>query len=66
MASTINTSIVKLRTSSNGCLPFKANNHENKPYVGISRIIRYRIVDMCKGKENMYEALMTSSLSDCT
>jgi hypothetical protein len=29
MASTINTNIVKLRTSSNGCLPFKANDHEN-------------------------------------
>jgi hypothetical protein len=29
MASTINTSIVKLRTSSNGYLPFKANDHEN-------------------------------------
>jgi hypothetical protein len=29
MAITINTSIVKLRTSSNGCLPFKANDHEN-------------------------------------
>jgi hypothetical protein len=29
MASIINTSIVKLRTSSNGCLPFKANDNEN-------------------------------------
>jgi hypothetical protein len=29
MASTINTSIVKLRTPSNGCLPFEANDHEN-------------------------------------
>jgi hypothetical protein len=67
MASTINTSIVKLRTSSNGCLPFKANDHENKPYVGISRIRRYRIVDMCKGKRKYdHEAPMTSSLSDCT
>jgi hypothetical protein len=67
MASTINTSIVKLRTSSNGCLPFKANDHENKPYVGISRIRRHRIVDMCNGKRKYdYEALMTSSFSDCT
>jgi hypothetical protein len=53
MASTINTSIVKLRTSSNGCLPFKANDHENKPYVGISRMRRYRMVDMCKGKRKI-------------
>jgi hypothetical protein len=67
MASTINTSTVKLRTSSNGCLPFKSNDHENKPYVGISRIRRYRIVLMCKGKRKYdYEAPMTSSLSDCT
>jgi hypothetical protein len=51
MASTINTSIVELRTSSNGCLPFKTNDHENKPYVGISKIRRYRMVDMCKGKK---------------
>jgi hypothetical protein len=37
------------------------------PYVGISRVIRYRMVDMCKGKrEYDYEAPMTSSLSDCT
>jgi hypothetical protein len=67
MASTINTSIVKLRTYSNGCLPFKANDHENKPYVGISRMRRYRMVDMCKGKRKYdYEAPMMSSLSDCT
>jgi hypothetical protein len=38
-----------------------------KPYVGISRIKRYRMVDMCKGERKYdYEALMTSSLSDCT
>jgi hypothetical protein len=38
-----------------------------KPYVGISRIRRYRMVDMCKGKRKYdYEAPMTSSLSDCT
>jgi hypothetical protein len=67
MASAINRSIVKLRTSSNGCLPFKANDHESKPYMGISRIRRYRMVDMCKGKRKYdYEELMTSSLSDCT
>jgi hypothetical protein len=66
MASTTNTSIVKPRTSSNGCFPFKANDHENKPYVGISRMRRYRTVDMCKGKRKYdYEAPMTSSLSDC-
>jgi hypothetical protein len=67
MSSTINTSIVKLRSSSNGCLPFKANDHENKPYVGISRMRRNRMVDLCMGKRKYdYEALMTSSLSDCT
>jgi hypothetical protein len=53
MASTINASIVKLRTSSNGYLPFKANDHENKSYVGISRMRRYRMVDMCKGKRKI-------------
>jgi hypothetical protein len=38
-----------------------------KPYVGISRIRRYRMVDMCKGKRKYdYETPMTSSLSDCT
>jgi hypothetical protein len=37
------------------------------PYVGTSRMRRYRMVDMCKGKKNYdYEAPMTSSLSDCT
>jgi hypothetical protein len=37
------------------------------PYVGISRMRRYRMVDMCKGKRKYdYEALMTSSLSNCT
>jgi hypothetical protein len=67
MASTINTSIVKLRSSSNGCLPFKANDHENKPYVGISRMRRYRMVDMCKGKRKYdYEAPTMSLLLDCT
>jgi hypothetical protein len=67
MASTINTIIIKLRSFSNGCLPFKANDHENKPYVGISRIRRYRMVDMFKGTRKYdYEAPMTSSLSDCT
>jgi hypothetical protein len=63
MASTINTSIVKLRTSFNSCLPFKAKDHENKPYVGISRMRRFRMVYMCKGKRKYdYEAPMTSSL----
>jgi hypothetical protein len=67
MASTTNTNIVKPRTFSNGCLPFKANDHENKLYLGISRIRRYTMVDMCKGKRKYhYEALITSSLSDCT
>jgi hypothetical protein len=67
MASTINTSIVKLRSPSNGYLTFKVNDHENKPYVGISRIRTYRMVDMCKGKRKYdYKAPMTSSLSDCT
>jgi hypothetical protein len=37
------------------------------PYVGISRMRRYRMVDMCKDKRKYdYEAPMTSSLSDCT
>jgi hypothetical protein len=37
------------------------------PYVGISRMRRYRMVDMFKGKRKYdYEALMTSSLPDCT
>jgi hypothetical protein len=37
------------------------------PYVGISRMKRFRMVDMCKGKRKYdYEAPMTSSLSDCT
>jgi hypothetical protein len=37
------------------------------PYVGISRMRIYRMVDMCKGKRNYdYEALMMSSLLDCT
>jgi hypothetical protein len=67
MASTIKTIIVKLRTSSNGCLRLKANDHEINPYVGISRMRRFRMVDMCKGKRKyVYEAPMTSSLSDCT
>jgi hypothetical protein len=38
-----------------------------KLYVGISRMRRYRMVDMCKGKRKYdYDAPMTSSLSDCT
>jgi hypothetical protein len=37
------------------------------PYVGISRMRKFRMVDMCKGKRKYdYEAPMTSSLSDCT
>jgi hypothetical protein len=36
------------------------------PYVGISRMRRFRMVDMFKGKKYDYEAPMTSSLSDCT
>jgi hypothetical protein len=37
------------------------------PYVGISRMRIYRIVDMCKGKRKYdHEAPMTFSLSDCT
>jgi hypothetical protein len=37
------------------------------PYVRISRMRRFRMVDMCKGKRKCdYEAPMTSSLSDCT
>jgi hypothetical protein len=38
-----------------------------KSYVGISRIRRYRMVDMARSKEKYdYEATMTSLLSDCT
>jgi hypothetical protein len=37
------------------------------PYVRISRMRRFRMVDMCKGKRKYdYEAPTTSSLSDCT
>jgi hypothetical protein len=37
------------------------------PYVGISRLRRFTMVDMCKGKRKYdYEALMASLLSDCT
>jgi hypothetical protein len=37
------------------------------PYVGISRIRRFRMVTCARAKENYdYEAPMTSSLSDCT
>jgi hypothetical protein len=37
------------------------------PYMGISRMRRYRMVDMCRGKIKYdYEAPMMSSLSDCT
>jgi hypothetical protein len=37
------------------------------PYVGISRMRTFRMVDMCKGKRKYdYEAPMTPSLSDCT
>jgi hypothetical protein len=50
----MNTNIVKLRNCSNGCLPFNANDHENKPYVGISRMRRFRMVDMCKGKRKLW------------
>jgi hypothetical protein len=35
------------------------------PYVGISRMRRYRMVDMCKVKRKYdYDVPMTSSLSD--
>jgi hypothetical protein len=45
----------------------KPINMRIKPYVGISRTRRFRMVDMCKGKRKYdYEALMTSSLSNCT
>jgi hypothetical protein len=37
------------------------------PYVGISRMRTFRMVDMCKGKRKYdHKAPMTSSLSDCT
>jgi hypothetical protein len=37
------------------------------PYVGISRVRRFTMVDMFKGKRKYdHEAPMTSSLSDCT
>jgi hypothetical protein len=50
MASTINTSIVELRTYSMVIDLSKPMIMKIKPYVGISRIRRYRMVDMCKGK----------------
>jgi hypothetical protein len=66
MASTTNTIIVKLK------IPLMVV-YLSKPmimrinHVGISRMRRYRMVDMCKGKRKYdYEAPMTSSLSDCT
>jgi hypothetical protein len=35
------------------------------PYVGISRMRRYRMVDMCKGQRKYdHEVPMTSSLSE--
>jgi hypothetical protein len=38
-----------------------------KPYVRVSRMRRFRMVDMCKGKKNNdFKALMMSSMSDCT
>jgi hypothetical protein len=37
------------------------------PYVGISKMRRFRMVDMCKSKRKYdYKAPMTSLLSDCT
>jgi hypothetical protein len=32
---------------------YLSNDHENKPYVGISRMRRFRMVDMCKGKRKL-------------
>jgi hypothetical protein len=38
-----------------------------KPYVRVSRMRRYRMVDMCKGKKNNdFNALMMSLMWDCT
>jgi hypothetical protein len=34
--------------------PFKANDHENYPYVGMSRMGRFRMVVMCKGKRKLW------------
>jgi hypothetical protein len=45
----------------------KPMNMRINPYVGISRMRRFRMVDMCKGKRKYdYEAPMTSSLLDST
>jgi hypothetical protein len=67
MASTINTNIVKLRTSSNGCLPFKANDHENNHMWGYQGWEDLEWWTCARAKENYdYEAPMTSSLLDCT
>jgi hypothetical protein len=38
-----------------------------KLYVRVSRMRRFGMVDMCKGKKNNdFKALMMSSMSDCT
>jgi hypothetical protein len=67
MASTINTNIVKLRTSSNGYLPFKANDYENNHMWGYQGWEDLEWWTCARAKENYdYEAPMTSSLSNCT
>jgi hypothetical protein len=67
MASEVSISIIKLRKSSSGCSPSKQMIMRVKPYVRVSRMRRFRMVDMCKGKENNdFKALMMSSMSDCT
>jgi hypothetical protein len=48
MASEVSTSFIKLRKSSSGCLPSKPMIMRVKPYVRLSRMRRFRMVDMCK------------------
>jgi hypothetical protein len=67
MASEVSTSIIKLRKSSSVCSPSKPMIMRVKPYVRVSRMRRFRMVDMCKGKKNNdFKALMMPSVSDCT
>jgi hypothetical protein len=51
MASEVSTSIIKLRRSSSGCSPSKTMIMRVKPYVRVSRMRRFRMVDMCKEKK---------------
>jgi hypothetical protein len=53
MASEVSTSIIKLRKSCSGCSPLEPMIMRVKPYVRVSRMRRFRMVEMCKGKKIM-------------